>query len=137
MVNGVLPLIRPLRGKILSISLWLEAQKNKLNFVTRIAMVSLYGALQGSALGCVAHMVIKKRAAFKMAKMTPEQKAQMAKISEKTLPETIRPSVTLFAVQNGLTEACNHFRGNKDDAWQLCVSPCCSDHHILLAFGCC
>jgi hypothetical protein len=113
-----LPLIGPLQEKFQQATIWLEEQKKKQNLATRIAVGSVPAALQGSVFGCLTHLITKNSAASTMANMPPEQKAQMAKMAEKTLPETIRPLVALFVVQNGLTEALNHYRKSKDDVWQ-------------------
>lgn len=122
MADEGLPLIGPLQNKIQEIAAWMEDGKKKQGLATRILVGSVPATLQGCVFGYLTHMITKNSASASMASMPPEQKAQMAKMAEKTLPETIRPLVALFVVQNGLTEACNHFRKNKDDVWQSCAS---------------
>jgi hypothetical protein len=131
MADEGLPLIGALQGKIQSFTNWLEESKQKQSLATRIAVGSIPCALQGCVFGYLTHMITKNSVSSGMASMPPAQKAQMAKMADKTLPETIRPLVALFVVQNGLTEACNHFRKDKDDVWQSCVTPYCSDRHTL------
>lgn len=121
MADEGLPLIGPLQNKMQALGLWMEEAKKKQGLAARIVVGSIPSALQGCVFGYITHMITKNSATTSMASMPPEQKAQMAKMAEKTLPETIRPLVALFVVQNGLTEACNHFRKNKDDVWQSCV----------------
>ena len=84
----------------------------------RIFFGSIPAAFQGTIIGALSHYITKNTAASSMPNMPPEQKAQMAKMADKTLPESIRPLVALFVVQSGLTEACQHYRKGKDDVWQ-------------------
>lgn len=119
-----LPLIGPIQEKMQQAGLWVEETKKKQGLAARIALSAIPSALQGCVFGYLTHMITKnsaKSATSSMAAMPAEQRAQMAKMAEKTLPETVRPLVALFVVQSGLTEACNHYRKNKDDVWQACA----------------
>ena len=121
MADEGLPFLGPLQSKMQALALWMEEGKKKQGLAARIVVGSIPSALQGCVFGYLTHMITKNSASTASATMPPEQRAQMEKMAKRTLPETIRPLVALFVVQSGLTEACNHYRKDKDDVWQSCV----------------
>jgi hypothetical protein len=120
MSDDGIPLITPMQNKFQEFALWYDNTKKKQNIAVRMALAGVPGAIQGGIFGAITHS-LTKASASSAAQMPPEQRVQMEKMANKTLGESVRPLVALFVVQSALTEACNHYRKDKDDMWNMCV----------------